>query len=130
MKDLYKKMSGTSNTSLVELSCSSWTKGATENQPSPVFLGQPSILSVVVHYASCVKANMLTGQLAVKLSFVDEQTGDLVKKSDRNRAAVSYYENNNPSVDYIMPLLTQAASCVMTRSADVYIWKWIFWCCV
>ena len=116
-RELCNQMSSAADPRLCD-SSSSRAKRARKNRPSPLGIGQSSVLSVVVHYASSLKANLLTRQLAVKLSFVDEQRGDLVKKSDRTRAAVSYYETSNPSVDYIMPLLTQTASCVMTRSVD------------
>ena len=115
MRDSCNKMSTAADPIQSDRSCSPRTRGE-----------EPSVLSVVVHNASSVKANLLTGQLAVKLSFVNELTGDLVKKSDRNRAAISYYETSNPGVDYIMPVLTQAASCIMTRSVDRSIYMRLF----
>lgn len=103
---------------------SSQARRVTKNEPGAPLVGQePSILSVVVHYATSVKAKLLSGQLAVKLSFVDRKTGKLVKKSDRSRPAVSYYETSNPCVDYILPLLTHSASCVMNRSVDEWLYK-------
>ncbi|RWS05523.1 jouberin-like protein, partial [Dinothrombium tinctorium] len=49
---------------------------------------------------------------AVKVHIIDSKTGNYLLKRDANRNVVSYYENKNEKVNYIMPMMTQPCDLV------------------
>ena len=64
-------------------------------------------VTIMVAKAIHLKAKYATMPCAVQLTFINEVTGQPLKKSSPEIAAVSYYERGNPAVDYIMPIMTK-----------------------
>jgi hypothetical protein len=54
--------------------------------------------------------------LAVRLTFLDKMTGNSWEKSSTTHAAVSYYETDNPNVNYLLPVMTK--SCQLTMNNE------------
>ncbi|XP_020555524.1 jouberin isoform X2 [Oryzias latipes] len=63
------------------------------------------VLGVFVHKSDPLRTDLLISHPMVKIHVVDERTGQYVKKDDRRRPAVSFYEGEN--VDHILPVMTQ-----------------------
>lgn len=69
-----------------------------------------NIIEVKIHYCDDLKSDILLLQPVLCMHVIDERTGTYLKKSDRNRAVVSFYENQRNDIDYIMPVMTQPCS--------------------
>ena len=53
----------------------------------------------------CASVNLV--HPVVRVSVVDGEGGQLLKKSRPERCVTSFYERDNPAVDYILPVMTQ-----------------------
>lgn len=69
------------------------------------------ILSITIHGTDELQASVLLSHPSVRISVVDATSGELLKKSVPEKCVMSYYERGNPSVDYILPILTQPFEC-------------------
>ena len=65
------------------------------------------ILNIVVNGTDDLQASVYLIHPSVKVSIVDVSSGSLLKKSIPEKCVTSYYEMGNPSVDYILPIMTQ-----------------------
>ncbi|XP_024121319.1 jouberin isoform X2 [Oryzias melastigma] len=63
------------------------------------------VLGVFVHRSDPLRTDLLISHPMVKIHVVDERTGQYVKKDDRRRPVVSFYEGEN--VDHVLPIMTQ-----------------------
>ena len=82
----------------------------------------PSLLtciSIKIDHASPLKAKLLGQSITVRVTFVDELTGLPVKKSSQEIPAVSYYETDQ-NIDFIMPVMTKAASIECNRYKNAW----------
>ena len=70
-----------------------------------------AILFNILH-AVPLKSKCSLKSLSVRLSFIDKNTKLLLVKSSQTHSAVSYYEKDNPVINYIMPVMT--SSCDFT----------------
>lgn len=80
------------------------------------------ILGITIHGTDALKASVNISHPCIRVTVVDsslEPKGALAKKSQPDRCVTSFYERGNPSVDYIMPILTQPFNCSQHR----YIWS-------
>ena len=62
---------------------------------------------MTVHRSDRLRASTALTHPLVRLSVLDTQSNRYAKKSRPERCVTSYYEGANPSVDYILPVLTQ-----------------------
>ena len=72
------------------------------------------ILGITIHGTDELQASVFLTHPSVRVSFFDasiENFGLLLKKSAPEKCVTSYYERGNPSVDYILPILTQPFEC-------------------
>ncbi|XP_017778081.1 PREDICTED: jouberin-like [Nicrophorus vespilloides] len=76
--------------------------------------GYEKILNVCVHRTDRLKLDSYVIHPVVKIHLVDGKTGDYLKKSDKSRAALFYYENKQ--IDYIGPIMTRAYDLQENRS--------------
>lgn len=67
------------------------------------------IMGITVHGTDCLIPDVRLIHPLIQLHIVDMETGQYMKKSDKLKSAVSYYENLNENVNHIMPLQTQPA---------------------
>lgn len=65
-----------------------------------------NITAVTIHRTDRLQLSSLVIHPLVCIHVINSQTGDYLKKSDKNRAVTFYYENKK--FDYISPILTQA----------------------
>ncbi|EDV23137.1 uncharacterized protein TRIADDRAFT_58114 [Trichoplax adhaerens] len=65
------------------------------------------ILTIAVHKADQLELDVHVKHPLVRIHLVDISNGQYVKKSNRDKSVVSYYENENDAVDYILPVMTQ-----------------------
>ncbi len=68
------------------------------------------ILGIIVHGTDELQASIHLTHPSVRVSIVDVSDrgqGSMLKKSIPEKCVTSYYERGNPSVDYILPILTQ-----------------------
>ena len=72
-------------------------------------------MSITIHNTDPPKAKVLLNKMVVRVSFLNEQSSALLKKSSHGRAVVSFYETHHPAVDYILPVLTGPAQHVSDR---------------
>lgn len=71
-----------------------------------------------MHGTDELQASIFLTHPSVRVSIVDsslEAHGLLLKKSTPERNVTSYYEGGNPSVDYILPILTKPFECRQHR---------------
>ena len=73
------------------------------------------ILGIIVHGTDELKASVYLTHPSVRVSIVDARLGMLLRKSVREKCVTSYYEKDNPAVDYILPVLTQPYECSRHR---------------
>lgn len=76
------------------------------------------VLSMTVHGTDELQASVFLTHPSVRVSIVDTSEGgqgSLLKKSAPERCVTSYYERGNPSVDYILPVMTQPYECRQHR---------------
>ncbi|XP_028402688.1 jouberin-like [Dendronephthya gigantea] len=64
------------------------------------------VMCIVIHKADRLKTDLRISHPLVRVHVIDVNTGEYIKKCSRNRAATSYYENQE-TVDHILPLMTQ-----------------------
>lgn len=64
------------------------------------------VMCIVIHRADRLKTDLRINHPVVRIHVLDIGTGQYVKKFSRNRAATSYYENQE-TVDHILPLMTE-----------------------
>ncbi|XP_054708765.1 jouberin-like isoform X2 [Uloborus diversus] len=69
-----------------------------------------SITKVTVHHCDKLKSEILLRQPVVCMHVVDAENGSYIKKSQRDRSVMSFYENQRSDLDYIMPVMTQPCS--------------------
>ncbi len=70
------------------------------------------VLGITVHGTDELKASVYLSHPCVKISIMDiSSNGSLLKKSSPDKCVTSYYETGNPSVDYILPVLTKPYDC-------------------
>ena len=70
------------------------------------------VLGISVHCTDELKPSVFLAHPCVKISIMDiTSNGNLLKKSTPDKCVTSYYESGNPSVDYILPVLTQPYDC-------------------
>ena len=62
---------------------------------------------MVIHHTDDLKASVHLHQPVVRVSMLDAKSGQYVKKTRPELCAVSYYERQNETVDYILPIQTQ-----------------------
>ena len=64
-------------------------------------------LCITIHRTDvlCASVNLL--HPVVRVSVVDGEGGQLLKKSRPEQCVTSFYERDNPAVDYILPVMTQ-----------------------
>ena len=64
-------------------------------------------LCIIIHRTDvlCASVNLL--HPVVRVSVVDGEGGQLLKKSRPEQCVTSFYERDNPAVDYILPVMTQ-----------------------
>lgn len=76
------------------------------------------MLGITVHGTDELQASILLTHPLVRVSVVDASIrgcGSPLKKSNPEKCVTSYYERGNPSVDYILPVLTQPFECRQHR---------------
>lgn len=81
-------------------------KPVTEETQQPSKYNFENITAVTVHKTDRLPLNSLVTHPLVSVHIIDIETGEYLKKSDKNRAVTFYYENKK--FDYISPVLTQA----------------------
>ncbi|XP_046857215.1 jouberin-like [Xenia sp. Carnegie-2017] len=64
------------------------------------------VMCIVIHKTDRLQTDLMISHPLVRVHILDMTTGEYVKKCNRNRAVTSYYENQE-TVDYILPLMTQ-----------------------
>ncbi len=69
------------------------------------------VLCVTVHCTDPLRASVNISHPVVRVSVVDGESGEYIKKSSEDRCVASFYERGNPSVDYILPIMTQPFDC-------------------
>lgn len=78
------------------------------------FTGSTDILGITVHGTDELQASVLLTHPSVRVSIVNSSIaahGSLLKKSVPEKCVTSYYERGNPSVDYILPIMTKPYKC-------------------
>lgn len=65
------------------------------------------VLCVTVHGADRLRASVHVAHPVVRVSVVEGESGELLKKSSQDQCVASFYERDNPAVDFILPILTQ-----------------------
>lgn len=55
-----------------------------------------------------LKSKHCLKSLSVRLSFINQSTLQPLMKSSQAHSAVSYYEKDNPNIDYLLPVMTQS----------------------
>ncbi|XP_065834714.1 jouberin-like isoform X2 [Oscarella lobularis] len=68
------------------------------------------VLSVTIHSADRLKPNIHISHPVVRVHIIDATSGCHVKKLHASRQVTSYFEKDNASVDYVMPVLSQPFS--------------------
>ena len=87
-------------------------------------------LGITVHGTDELQASVFLTHPSVKISFFDtsiENFGLLLKKSAPDKCVTSYYERGNPSVDYVLPVMTQPFECRHYRYDELVTFP-RFWC--
>ncbi len=82
-----------------------------ESAPPPSVLPTHDVLCVTVHRADALRASVNISQPVVRVSIVNGEAGVYIRKSSRDLCVTSFYERDNPSVDYILPIMTQPFNC-------------------
>lgn len=84
--------------------------------PEELYRTCTDVLGITVHGTDELKASIYLAHPSVKVSIMDvSNSGNLLKKSAPDKCVTSYYEGGNPSVDYILPVLTQPYDCIEHR---------------
>ena len=65
------------------------------------------LLGITVHRTDVLHASVKVAHPVVRVSVVDGEGGRLLKKSNPERCVASFYEMGNPTVDYVLPIMTQ-----------------------
>lgn len=65
---------------------------------------------MVIHHTDDLRASVHLRQPVVRVSMIDAKSGQHVKKTRPEICAVSYYERQNETIDYILPIQTQPFS--------------------
>ena len=76
------------------------------------------ILGITIHGTDELQASVFLTHPSVRVSIFDasiDNFGNFLKKSAPEKCVTSYYERGNPSVDYILPVLTQPYECRQHR---------------
>lgn len=84
------------------------------------------ILGITIHGTDELQASVFLTHPSVRISVVNASTeggGSLLKKSAPEKCVTSYYEKDNPSVDYILPVLTQPFECRHHRYVTAMLYK-------
>lgn len=87
---------------------------ANSNDDQSATPSSSDILCITVHGTDELQASIFLTHPSVRISIVNtslEGGGSLLKKSAPEKCVTSYYERDNPSVDYILPVLTQLFEC-------------------
>ena len=79
--------------------------------PPPDAPPSNEVLSITVHGTDTLRADSHLIHPIVRVCVVDVEMGEYAKKSREDRCVASFYERGNPSVDYILPVMTQAFDC-------------------
>lgn len=79
--------------------------------PPPLDPCANEVMCVTVHCTDSLKASVHLSHPVVRVSMVDAEGGECIKKSSMDRCVASFYERDNPSVDYILPVMTQPFNC-------------------
>ena len=64
-------------------------------------------LCITIHRTDVLCASVNLVHPVVRVSVVDGEGGQLLKKSRPEQCVTSFYERDNPAVDYILPVMTQ-----------------------
>ena len=64
-------------------------------------------LCITIHRTDVLCASVNLVHPVVRVSVVDGEGGQLLKKSRPEQCVASFYETDNPAVDYILPVMTQ-----------------------
>lgn len=87
------------------------TEGGSESLDPRV---STDMLGIIVHGTDELQASVLLTHPSVRVSIVDTSEaahGSLLKKSIPEKCVTSYYERGNPSVDYVLPVMTKPFGC-------------------
>ncbi|XP_062517863.1 jouberin-like [Corticium candelabrum] len=68
---------------------------------------EDQVLAVTVHQAGKLRPTVYIAHPVVRIHIVNTQTGTYVKKLHSSRHVTSYFETDNSSVDYVLPVLSQ-----------------------
>nr|XP_042896920.1 jouberin [Parasteatoda tepidariorum] len=69
-----------------------------------------SLTKITIHFCDNLKLGRLLTRPVVCMRVIDSSQGSLLKKQDKNKPAVSFYETQRGNIDYIMPLMTHPAA--------------------
>lgn len=69
------------------------------------------ITGITLHGTDELRASVFLTHPSVQVSIMDVLSGALLKKSTPEKCVASFYERGNPSVDYIMPVMTRPYEC-------------------
>ena len=67
-------------------------------------------LCITIHRTDVLCASVNLVHPMVRVSVVEGEEGQLLKKSHPGQCVASFYERDNPAVDYILPVMTQPCS--------------------
>ena len=67
-------------------------------------------LCITIHRTDVLCASVNLVHPMVRVSVVEGEGGQLLKKSHPGQCVASFYERDNPAVDYILPVMTQPCS--------------------
>jgi hypothetical protein len=76
--------------------------------------GSTDILGITIHGTDELKGSVLLSHPSIRVSIVDSSNdahGSLLRKSAPEKCVTSYYERGNPSVDYVLPVMTKPYGC-------------------
>ena len=69
------------------------------------------IMGITLHGTDELRASIFLTHPSVQVSIFDVLSGALLKKSTPGKCVASFYERGNPSVDYVMPVMTRPYEC-------------------
>ena len=78
-----------------------------DNELQSATLPPSEQLCITIHRTDVLCASVNLVHPVVRVSVVDGEGGQLLKKSRPERCVTSFYERDNPAVDYILPVMTQ-----------------------
>ena len=81
-----------------------------DNELQRVPLPPSEQLCITIHRTDVLCASVNLVHPMVRVSVVEGEGGQLLKKSHPGQCVASFYERDNPAVDYILPVMTQPCS--------------------